>query len=60
MGLSIGMSLCLLVLLYVQDELSYDAFHSKADRIYRVACREDHNGNICPVCGSVQITSPGR
>ncbi len=36
-GLAIGMACCILILLYVQDELSYDKYHSKSDRIYRVA-----------------------
>jgi putative ABC transport system permease protein len=35
MGLGIGMACCLLILLYVQDELSYDRYHEKAERIYR-------------------------
>jgi putative ABC transport system permease protein len=35
-GLAIGMACCLLILLYVQDELSYDHYHENADRIYRV------------------------
>lgn len=35
-GLAIGLSTCLVILLYVQDELSYDRFHEKAGRIYRV------------------------
>jgi putative ABC transport system permease protein len=35
-GLSIGVACCLMILLYVQNELSYDRFHAKADRIYRV------------------------
>ena len=36
LGLAIGMICCLLIFLYVQHELSYDSFHTKADRIYRV------------------------
>ena len=36
MGLTVGMTACFLIFLYVKFELSYDAFHSKADRIYRV------------------------
>jgi len=36
MGLSVGMTACFLIFLYVRFELSYDSFHSKADRIYRV------------------------
>jgi putative ABC transport system permease protein len=35
-GLSIGMACCLLIALYVQNEFSYDRYHTKADRIYRV------------------------
>lgn len=36
MGLAIGISTCLLITLYVVDELSYDKFNTKASRIYRV------------------------
>jgi len=36
-GLAIGISCCALIMLYVQDELSFDRFHKNADRIYRVA-----------------------
>ena len=36
-GLALGIACCLLVMLFVQDELSYDRFHDKADRIVRLA-----------------------
>lgn len=36
LGLAIGMASCILILLFVQDEISYDKYHDKADRIYRV------------------------
>src|SRR5215203_257917 len=36
MGLAVGMTACFLIFLYVNFETSYDNFHSKADRIYRV------------------------
>src|SRR6478609_5689098 len=36
MGLAVGMTACFLIFLYVRFELSYDSFHSKADRIYRI------------------------
>ncbi len=36
LGLSIGLASCLLILLYVADELSYDRYNVNADRIYRV------------------------
>ncbi|MFC2117408.1 ABC transporter permease [Bacteroidota bacterium] len=35
-GLSLGISCCLLILLYISDELSYDNYHEKGDRIYRL------------------------
>ncbi len=56
LGLAIGMACCILILLYVQDELSYDRFHENADRIYRVSrewFNEDstsslHLGHVAP------------
>src|SRR6202035_4533386 len=36
MGLTVGMTAFFLIFLYVRFELSYDSFHSKADRIYRI------------------------
>jgi len=36
-GLAIGTTCCILILLYVQDELSWDRFHDKANRICRIA-----------------------
>ena len=35
-GLAIGMAAVWLMVLYVADELSYDRFHEKSDRIFRV------------------------
>lgn len=35
-GLAIGIAVCLLIALWVNDELQFDQFHQKADRIQRV------------------------
>ena len=35
-GLTVGMTATILVFTYVQNELSYDRFHKKAERIYRI------------------------
>jgi putative ABC transport system permease protein len=35
-GLAIGMASSILILLWVQNELSYDRFHTNADQIYRI------------------------
>mgnify|MGYP000667707632 CR=1 FL=1 len=37
LGLAIGMASCLLILLFVRHELSYDGYHQNSDRIYRIA-----------------------
>jgi putative ABC transport system permease protein len=58
-GLAIGMACCVLIMLYVQDELSYDRYHERADRIYRVSrqwTNRDgkislHLGHIAPPFG---------
>ncbi len=36
-GLAIGLVSCLLILLFIQDELSYDRFHGNGSNIYRMA-----------------------
>ncbi len=38
-GLSIGITTCLLIFLYVNEELSYDKFHKDYDRIYRLTTK---------------------
>ena len=35
-GLAVGLSICIFIILWVQQELSYDRFHEKSDRIYRI------------------------
>lgn len=35
-GLSVGIACCLLIMLYIFDEVGYDRYHEKADRIFRV------------------------
>ncbi len=42
-GLAVGMACTILILLWVQDELSYDRFHNNADNIYLVL-RGDNEG----------------
>ncbi|TSJ43036.1 FtsX-like permease family protein [Mucilaginibacter corticis] len=36
LGLALGLAACLLIVLYVVDELSYDRYNEKASRMYRV------------------------
>jgi len=44
LGLAIGIASFLVIFLYISDELSYDRYHTKADRIYRLVNVYDFNG----------------
>ncbi len=45
-GLAVGITCCLLILLFVQDEFSYDRFHEKAERIYRLVVENEAEGKV--------------
>jgi putative ABC transport system permease protein len=45
LGLSIGIAVCLVIVLYITNELSYDRHHEKADRIYRITSEIKFGGN---------------
>ena len=44
-GLAFGIACCLLILLFVRDELGFDQFHEKADQIHRVVLTGHFAGN---------------
>jgi putative ABC transport system permease protein len=44
-GLAVGIASCLLILLFVQHEFSYDRFHEKADRICRIGLKANLGTN---------------
>ena len=43
LGLAIGITCCILIMLFVRSEWSYDKFHSKSDRIYRAWVLENYD-----------------
>ncbi len=45
-GLAIGITCSILILLWVNDEVSYDKFHSKADRIHQVWVSAVFDGRV--------------
>jgi putative ABC transport system permease protein len=45
-GLSAGICSCIFIFMYVKNEWSYDAHHSKADRIFRVTSDVTMGGNF--------------
>ena len=54
LGMTIGITACLLIALYIIDEFSYDRFHANADRIYQVGLHKKfgeqdvRSPSICP------------
>ncbi|WP_343672302.1 ABC transporter permease [Chitinophaga sp.] len=44
LGLAIGIAVCMMILLFVITEFSYDRFHRNGDHIYRVMRSFDDNG----------------
>jgi len=49
-GLAIGVAACLVIVLFIVDELSFDAYNTKADRIYRVNEEIKFGGNHIKLC----------
>ena len=45
-GLAVGMAVAILLLLWIENEVSYDEFHENKDRIYRVWNRVPQEGEI--------------
>jgi len=45
-GLAVGMAVCILIMLYVLNELSYDKFHENSHRIYRIGVEGNLNGTF--------------
>jgi len=50
LGLTVGLTTSFLIILYVADELSYDQFHEKADKIHRVILKGRMSGNEFEGC----------
>jgi putative ABC transport system permease protein len=66
LGLSIGIATCFIIMLYVQDELSYDRFNKNADNIARVIFHANINGGkidesvvMPPVAQTMKNDFPG-
>jgi putative ABC transport system permease protein len=43
-GLAIGMACCIVMVLYIRSELSFDTFHEHADRIYALGVQSEREG----------------
>ena len=61
LGMTIGLTACLMIILYVVDELSFDRFHKNANRIYQVGLHGKIGGqdlrvaNTCPPLAQAMV-----
>ncbi|KAA5549457.1 ABC transporter permease [Adhaeribacter rhizoryzae] len=57
-GLSLGLACCMLIFLYIKDEVSYDRFHAKKDRIYRVTANIINEGEVTKTGSTNMVVGP--
>src|SRR5689334_16210582 len=57
-GLAVGMASAMLILLWIQNEVSHDRFHAKIDRIYTLNNRDKFNGDIWAWSWTPKILGP--
>lgn len=57
-GLAIGMACCILILIWVQHELSFNRFHENKDSIYRAYQINRHAGGTTPFSNLPQPVGP--
>jgi len=65
LGLAIGLTCCMLISLYLNNEFSYDTYHKNADRIYQVGTafikdgKEERRANTpAPMARAMQMEFP--
>ncbi len=57
-GLALGITASLLILMYVVNELSYESFQKNKNNIYRIALEWGNEGNIMKFAGSMPALAP--
>ena len=58
-GLAIGMASAVLILLWIQNEVSYDKFHTNANRLCEIFGNDKVNGEIRTGMATPEIMAPG-
>jgi putative ABC transport system permease protein len=58
-GLAIGMASAVLIFLWIQNEISYDRFHVKGDRLYEVWSNDRIDNTIRSLANTPEIMAPG-
>ncbi|SDD21454.1 putative ABC transport system permease protein [Mucilaginibacter pineti] len=57
-GLAVGLAVCMLIMLYVAHELSFDSFHKNGKRIYALSETLSFGGNSVNCPSSSYVTGP--
>src|SRR5215468_3276313 len=57
-GLAIGMASAILILLWVENEISYDRFHKNGDRLYEVYSNDVIDNSIRSLTATPEIMAP--
>ena len=57
-GLALGLAGCVLMLLYIRYETSYDDYHLKKDRMYRVEVENVWNGRVSKIATTPSAWGP--
>jgi len=57
-GLAVGMTFCILILLWVQDEFSYNQFHKNRDNLYIVGTHSHYGKQIITSTGTPPALGP--
>ncbi|MGH2646346.1 MAG: ABC transporter permease [Ginsengibacter sp.] len=57
-GLTIGMASAILILLWVQNETSYDRFHKNGDRLYEVYSNDVIDNSVRSLTATPEIMAP--
>ena len=57
-GLAVGMASTILILLWIQNEISHERFHKKLDRIYTLNNRDKFNGELFAWNTTPKILAP--
>ena len=57
-GLAIGMASAILIFLWIQNEISYDRFHTNLNKLYEVWGNDVYNGEIQSETATPEIMAP--
>ena len=57
-GLSIGLAVCMLIMLYIMDEVSFDRFHANKDQIFRITAKMSSEKETRLIANTNQIVGP--